>query len=51
MRYLVGNFNMGCNFHIAAAIRIVIQYNIYILAIQEHTPWSRELTEGKIKSI
>ncbi len=47
----VGNFNMRCNFHISAAIRIMIQYNLTILAIQEHTPWNRELSEGEIASI
>ncbi len=47
----VGNFNMRCNFHISAAIRIMIQYNLTILAIQEHTPWNRELSEVEIASI
>jgi hypothetical protein len=48
---LVGNFNMGCNFHISAALMIMMQYNITILAIQEHTAWSRKLLDGEIISI
>jgi hypothetical protein len=47
----VGNFNMGCNFHISAAIRIMAQYNLTILAIQEHTPWNKDLSDGEIMSI
>ena len=47
----VGNFNMGCNFQIDTAITIMIQYTLDILAIQEHTPWNRELSEGEITSI
>jgi hypothetical protein len=47
----VANFNMGCNFDIAANIRIMIQYEIAILAIQEHTPWSRELLDLEKVSI
>jgi len=39
----VGNFNMGCNFHVSEAIWIMIQFNISILAIQEHTAWNKEL--------
>jgi hypothetical protein len=34
----VANYNMGCNFNIAAALRVMITYEISILAIQEHTP-------------
>jgi hypothetical protein len=34
---IVGNFYMGGNFHISTALQIMIQYNITILAIQEHT--------------
>jgi len=48
---VVGNFNMGCNFHILAALRIIIQYKLHILAIQEHTSWNRELTAHEITSI
>jgi len=47
----VGNFNMQCNFRVEAAIRIMLQYKIDILAIQEHTPWNRELLDGEINSI
>jgi hypothetical protein len=31
---IVGNFYMGGNFHISAALQIMIQYNITILAIK-----------------
>ena len=48
---LIGNYNMAWNFHISSAIRIMIQHNLAILAIQEHTAWSRTLTEHKISSI
>lgn len=44
---LIGNYNMAWNFHISSAIRIMIQHNLAILAIQEHTAWSRTLTEHK----
>jgi hypothetical protein len=47
----VGNLNMACNFHVYAALQIMIQYNLHILAIQEHTSWNRELTDGEVKSI
>jgi hypothetical protein len=39
----VGNFNMACNFNILAALHIMTRYKLHILAIQEHTPWNREL--------
>jgi hypothetical protein len=48
---MVGNYNMGCNFHILNAIRIIIQYNLRILVVQEHTSWNRELTEHEVTSI
>jgi hypothetical protein len=48
---LVGNFDMGCNFHIAAALRITMHYNLNILAIQEHTPWNEELSSTETTSI
>jgi hypothetical protein len=48
---IVGNFNMGCNFHISAAICIMIQYVISILAIQEHTAWSRILSDNEISQL
>ena len=47
----IGNFNMNGNFKIEAAIRLMFHYKLDILAIQEHTPWNRELFEGEIKSI
>jgi hypothetical protein len=47
----VGNFNMGCNFRLDNAIIIMIHYKLDILAVQEHTPWNRELLEGEITSI
>jgi hypothetical protein len=46
----IANYNMGCNFDIAMAIRIMIQYDLTILAIQEHTPWNKDLTPMKISS-
>ena len=42
---------MNCNFKIDHAIEIMIHYNISILAIQEHTPWNRELSTAEISSI
>ena len=42
---MVGIFNMGCNFHISSALQIKI------LAIQEHTTWSRTLLQHEITSI
>jgi len=47
----IGNFNMGCNFNIAAAISIMISYDLMMLAIQEHTPWNRTLSDGEKTSI
>jgi len=47
----VANFNMGCNFSVAVAIRMMIQCKLSILAIQEHTPWNRELSDMEITSI
>ena len=42
---------MNCNFHIEAAISIMLQYDLSILAVQEHTPWNSELLPGEIASI
>lgn len=42
---------MNRNFRVQAAIEIMIQYKLAILAVQEHTPWNRELLEGEIKAI
>jgi hypothetical protein len=47
----VANYNMGCNLCIAATIRLMIQYDLNILAIQEHTPWNRDLSQTEINSI
>ena len=47
----VGNFNMNCNFKVDHAIEIMIHYNLSILAVQEHTPWNRELSIAEIASI
>jgi len=47
----VANFNMGCNFNISLALRLMVHYDLYILAIQEHTPWSREITPGEYNAI
>ncbi len=42
---------MGCNFSITAAIRLMVQYELSILAIQEHTPWNKMLSEPELNSI
>ncbi len=47
----IANYNMACNFNISTALEIMIRYEIFILAIQEHTPWNKELSEGEILSI
>jgi hypothetical protein len=47
----IANFNMGCNFHIAAALKLIADYDISILAIQEHTPWNKELSHIEITCI
>jgi hypothetical protein len=47
----VGNFNMACNFHISASLHVIVQYNLNILAIQEHTLWHKELSDGEGTSI
>jgi len=47
----IANFNMGCNFHIAAAFKLIADYDISILAIQEHTPWNKELSHIEITCI
>jgi hypothetical protein len=47
----VANFNICCNFHIAAALQIMIQYDNSILAIQEHTTWNKTLSDIEITSI
>ena len=47
----VANFNMACNFRVEKAIGIMIQYDITILAIQEHSPWNKKLSDVEIKSI
>ncbi len=39
----VANYNMGCNFYIAAALRIIMRYNLSILAIHECSSWNKEL--------
>ena len=46
----VANYNMGCNFSIASSIRLMIQHDLHILAIQEHTPWNRELSDAERSS-
>jgi hypothetical protein len=40
----VANYNMGCNFSIAAALRLMIAYGLSILTIQEHTSWNRQIS-------
>jgi hypothetical protein len=47
----VGNFNMACNFHISASLHVMVQYNLNILAIQEHALWHKELSDGEGTSI
>jgi hypothetical protein len=47
----IANYNMACNFSIMAAIHLMIQYDLSILAIQEYTPWSRELSTMEITNI
>jgi len=44
-------YNMTCNFSIMAAICLMVQYDLSILAIQEHTQWSRELSAMEITNI
>jgi hypothetical protein len=47
----VANYNMGCHFNIGTAIRLMMQNDLFIIAIQVHTPWSRQLSDAEIKSI
>lgn len=42
---------MGCNFAIYKPIEIMIQYDLSILAIQEHTAWNKDLSNIQIASI
>jgi hypothetical protein len=46
----IANYNMACNFHIGAALKIMLHHKIHILAIQEHTAWNRNLSEGESNS-
>jgi len=46
----IANYNMGCNFNIAMAISM-IQYDLTILAVREHTPWNKDLTPMEISSM
>ncbi len=46
----IANYNMGCNFDIASTIRLMMLFKLNLLAIQEHTPWSRELSDAEILS-
>jgi len=48
---VVANFNMGCNFNIASTLRILLQHELAILAVQEHTPWANVLHEAEVNSI
>jgi hypothetical protein len=47
----IANFNMGCNFQVFVTLQIKVKYEIYILAIQEHTPWNKELYQFEIDHI
>jgi hypothetical protein len=40
----VANYNMACNFNVDAALKIMATYKLFILAVQEHTPWNKELS-------
>jgi len=42
---------MGCNFQIFVTLQLMVKYEIYILAIQEHTPWNKELSQFEIDHI
>jgi len=42
---------MGCNFNAAAAIRLMIKYELNIMAVQEHIPWNRTLSDMEKSSI
>jgi hypothetical protein len=46
----IANYNMACNFQIGATLKIMLRHKILILAIQEHTAWSRNLSEGELNS-
>jgi hypothetical protein len=46
----IANYNMGCNFDIASTIRLMMLFKLNLLAIQEHTPWNRELSDAEILS-
>jgi hypothetical protein len=43
----VANYNMNCNFYIGTALKLMMRYELYILAFQEHTAWNRELSEAE----
>ena len=47
----IGNFNMNCNFDIESALCIMMRNELSILAIQEHTPWNKELSTIQITSL
>lgn len=47
----MSNYNMGCSFSIAVTIRLMMQYDLFILAIQEHTPWNKEMSDIEVASI
>jgi len=47
----IATYNMACNFNVALALHIMAKHEISILAIQEHTPWNRTLTDMEIAAI
>jgi hypothetical protein len=42
---------MNCNFDIESALCIMMRNQLSILAIQEHTPWNKELSTIQITSL
>jgi len=41
----IANYNMKCNFSIDIAITLMNKHQLFILTIQEHSPWNRDLTQ------
>ena len=40
----IANFNMAGNFDVSLAANLMIDRSIHLLAVQEHLPWSKELS-------
>ena len=47
----VANFNMAGNFDVSIAVNLMMDQNIHILAIQEHSPWGMEMHPGTYQQI